>query len=328
MAAKDPTPATGAITTKQAVGLISGRDAPTLTIETDDDAAAPGDATTDDDDGTEADAQPLAAPPFWTAEHKAVFDTLPREAQAIILDNERSRVAAAGKVFQDAARMRDQAHGALQHAQRLGAAAQAAITAAPGLDQEAVPGVTDPNGRPMSWAQVDWDHTERTDPRLAGALRAIHYTHAHKRQAQLSALTGAAHQAQAHADHHAFNAYVASENGKLNQLHPKLASDTGKRQAIGRYLLSQGIDRAALRGIGAQEMILAEKAMNWDRLNAAAPAQTPGQTPPARAPSRPGLRPSAAPAAVPQKRAAQEAVSRFAQSRSRNDAVDLLNART
>ena len=329
MTANNRAPATGAITTRQAAGILSGQDP-------DDGQAGGSNPAGDDADDdapdvvVEADedsgpVQPLTAPPFWKAEHKAVFDRLPREAQHIILGHERARVAAAGKVFEHAARMRDQALASNQRAAQLAQTVHAVMQAAPGVDQETVPGVTDPAGRPMSWSQIDWDRAERADPVLAGALRATYSARAQKRSAQLDALVRTAQEAGASAHRHAFSAYVQGESGKLNHLHPALGRDVAKRQAIGRYLLSHGIDPEALRGIGAQELILAEKAMNWDRLNAADAAQSNTQ----RTPARPGLRPSAAAAsAAPKTRAVQEAGDRFATSRSRNDAVALLNART
>ena len=344
MAVQDAAPEAGAITTEQAVGLLTGKDdehdAPSDDAGTSDedrgedadrdgrDTEPESDAPETDDPAEAPDSQTVAAPQFWKAEQKAVFDALPRAAQEIILGHERSRVAATSKAFEEAARLREQANGATQRALSAAAQAQAAMASAPGLDQEIIPGVTDPNGRPMTWAQLDWDQAERTDPRLAGALRATYNDRAQKRDAQLGALAQAAQAAQAQADAHAFNAYVAAESGKLTQLHPKLATDAAKRQAVGRYLIAQGIEPSALRGIGAQELILAEKAMNWDRLNTGR-SKTSNNNNTNRAPARPGVRPTAAAAPVlPQKRAVQEAGNRFAQSRSRDDAVALLNART
>ncbi|HEY3812852.1 MAG TPA: hypothetical protein VGL66_06470 [Caulobacteraceae bacterium] len=337
MAVQKAAPASGAITTQQAVGLLgkNGARASDPAADTDEtDIVVEGDPDDDDAGGDPddtgdagADGGSLAAPPFWTAEHKAVFDALPREAQAIILGHERSRVAAVGQALQQAARVRDEANAATQRAAQISAHAHAAAASAPGLDQEAVPGVVDAHGRPMSWSQIDWDRTERTDPRLAGALRATYYDRAHKRGLQMNAAAQAAHAAQARAHTHAFNAYVQSESGKLQQLHPRLAADPAKRQAIGQYLLSHGIDPAAVRGVGAQEMILAEKAMNWDRLNAGRAQTGSPASAPVRAAARPGVRPTAAAAPASPKAAANEAGNRFAQSRSRDDAVALLNVR-
>lgn len=354
MAVTEAAPASGAISREQAAGLLDAQEAPEAAAEApaeeapaeeeeqpaeeaggaEEAAAEAPEGEEESEPGTEgtegeAQAQPLPAPQFWAADQKAVFDGLPREAQEVILTQERNRNAAVSKAIDQAAQARNAAQAQLAQAAEVAARHQAALAAAPGVDQENIPGVTDPNGQPMTWAQLDWDLAERTNPQLAGALRATYDHRVRQRDAALTAAAQSAQAAQAQADGQAFQAYVATEHGKLQQLNPTLAADGAKKSAIAQYLVSNGIAPEALRGIGATELVLAEKAMNWDRLNAGkttAPAKPNTQQ---RTPARPGVRPTgAAPAATPVKRAAQEAGNRFAQTRGKDDAIAFLNARS
>lgn len=355
MAVTEAAPASGAISREQAAGLLDAQEAPETAVEapaeeapaeeeqqpTEEAGGAEETAAeapegeeeltpeTDETEG-EAQAQPLPAPQFWTAEQKADWSELSPKVQETILSQERSRVAASSKAFEEAARIRAEADAATQHAVYLAAQAQAAIQAAPGVDQETAPRLMDPStGQPLTWGQIDWDAFYASDPQSAGAFRTIYNERVKAIDAHRNSLAQAAVQAQAHADAQALNAYVYSEAGKLAQLNPKLLGDGAKRSAIGEYLVEQGIPKAALKGIGAAELVLAEKAMNWDRLNAGkttAPAKPNTQQ---RTPARPGVRPTgAAPAATPPKRATQEAGNRFAQTRGKDDAIALLNARS
>jgi hypothetical protein len=99
-----------------------------------------------------------------------------------------------------------------------------------------------------------------------------------------------------------------------------------RRTEVTHYLHGCGVTPGALFHISALELSLARKAMLWDRAQAKAgkPAFRPRPVPPAGQPlSRGG---ASAGTVDPKARSAAQARSRFAKSRSVEDAVALLNA--
>jgi hypothetical protein len=158
-------------------------------------------------------------------------------------------------------------------------------------------------------------------PETAAAARAQHEADK-TRLAHASRAALAARQAN-------HNAYVAGEFEKLKQFDPELADphEGGERRGeVTRYLHGKGISPNSLLQISALEMSLARKAMLWDQAQAKARASnsTPRPSPQA---TRPLARGGASAGPVdPKARRAAQAKTRFAKTRSIDDAVALLNA--
>lgn len=72
-------------TTETTTAAAPEKEAPVTVTETDNDITDQGNTTADNP----AEKQPVEPPARWSAEHKAVFATLPREAQEILAERER-----------------------------------------------------------------------------------------------------------------------------------------------------------------------------------------------------------------------------------------------
>jgi hypothetical protein len=273
----------------------------------DDDAHAPeaeGDAGHADED---ADTPSVAtAPPFWSAEDKAWFAEQPPEVQAKVLGYEKNRDQATSRALREFAEARKGAH------------AEASQLAALRGGVDKLLGEASTRHASSGWEGIDWVRWARENP--AQALQGkIQYE---QEQAELQRLSAAKHTA----DDQAFKAYVAEEGAKLSQVAPDLFRDQAKRQEVGRWLVEQGYPPQVLRGVGALDLTIARKAMQWDRADAALKAPKDQNRNAGQAPGR-AVRATAAPAAPSHKRTAQDASNRFSQSRSKDDAIALLNAR-
>jgi hypothetical protein len=122
-----------------------------------------------------------------------------------------------------------------------------------------------------------------------------------------------------------FNAYLAEQRVDLARIAPDLSSDGAKRAEIGKYLMDQGYQPERMKGISAQDLVLARKAMLWDQAQAAKKSVKP-QPKPAPAQSKP-VKPAASNPTPPRQRATQETNAKFSRTRSVDDAVALLDAK-
>jgi hypothetical protein len=267
----------------------------------------------DGEDETEAEelggVDRLAPPTYWSKDAKARFAELDPDLQAVVLSQEGPREAAAARAKAEAEHVRT-------------AAVQEAAQARHLLEQlaDALPEALQSfsarwQGTP-DWAEIAAVHGVE-------AMQAAREEHAAER-ARLERASQVAAVAR-RANH---QAYVAAEFERLKALDPELAhpeTGTERRTEITRYLHARGIPPEALVQISALEMSLARKAMLWDQAQAKARASntTPRPDRPAtRSLARGGA--SAGPTDPKVRRAAQ-AASRFAKSRSIEDAVALLN---
>jgi hypothetical protein len=278
--------------------------------ETGDWAEDPADGE-DETEAEEGDVDRLEPPKYWSKDAKARFAELDPDLQAVVLSQEGPREEAAARTKAEA------------HAVREAALKEA--TEARGLARELADLLPEALAQFQArWrGEPDWAaFAQAHGPEAAQAARAQHEADkARLHRASQAAL--AARQA-------SHNAYVAAEFEKLRGLDPELAhpqSGAERRTEVTRYLHGHGVPPDALLAISALEMSLARKAMLWDQAQAKAKASasTPRSAPAA---TRPLARGGASAGPVdPKARRAAQAKSRFAKSRSIEDAVALLNAR-
>lgn len=328
MAEAAEAPQGGALSLDEAVALLDRRQAERGegpdAGDGDDDfegaASAPEEAAdwaedpSDGEDETEAeeegDVDRLAAPKYWSKDAKARFAELDPDLQAVVLSQEGPREAAAAKVKAEAEQVRNSALHEAAHARQLAAELAEALPEAVQRFNARWQGTPD-------WAAIAQTHGVEAMQAARGQYEAERSRLEHASQVAT---------ATRRVNHHA---YVAAEYERLKSLDPELAhpqTGTERRTEVTHYLHAKGVPPEALVQISALEMSLARKAMLWDQ--AQAKAGTSNSTP---RPDRPATRSlarggaSAGPA-DPQVRRAAQARSRFAKSRSIEDAVALLNA--
>lgn len=293
----------------------------------------------DGDGEPEAKAQPVAAPQFWTADDKAWFAGQPPKDQERILAYERNRDTATATAIQRSAEAQRQAQAAAQQLSQVAERAQAAlaVNVAPPVETQTIRGIINQaTGQPMTWGEMTaetWAATEAADPALAGSLRATFEHLTRQRDAQIQGVRRAQEEAAAETHNVQLKAYVQAEQGKLAQLNPELATDQAKRNEVAKYLLAdlpEGERYTAdeLGNIGARDMVIARKAMLYDRAVAAMKASKSTTTTQARPVPGKSVRPGAASGVAPAKRAATEAADRFAKAPTKEAAMALLNTRT
>ncbi len=280
-------------------------------IDDNEDAGDEADASDAADDTGDTDDEPTATPPFWTAEDKAWFADQPSEVRARILSYEKNRDQATSRALRGFAEARKGAEAEAQQLASMHTGVGQALAQAQA--RHAASG----------WHGIDWVRWARENP--GQALQGkIQYEQEQGELQRLNAARQVAHD-------QAFKAYVSEEGRKLVHTAPELANDPAKRQEVGRWLLDQGYGPQTLRGVGALDLAVAHKAMQWDRADAAlksgAQARNSDGRPNSAKIGGRTVRATAAAQAPSSKRTAQEASSRFAQSRTKNDAIALLNAR-
>lgn len=242
---------------------------------------------------------PLEAPKYWSHEAKAKFADLPPELQAVVLSQEGPREEAAAKAKAEAAQQRQVADKELQGVQKL---AEQLNTFLP----EAVKTFK------SRWDDVDWAAWVEQDPEAAFKGKIAH----EQEQQHLQKLAAAAEEAQAQAK----QAFLREQTEKLAEIAPDLADPekgVQRRTEVAKYLIAQGVDQSALSNISAVELTIAHKAMLFDLAKAnlqAAPKPKPAAPKPVVKPAATATSPNPA----------RQAVNRFAQTRSVEDAVALL----
>ncbi|WP_269715772.1 hypothetical protein [Caulobacter sp. NIBR2454] len=277
-------------------------------------ASVPEDAEEGDEtpaDGEEAEegdeAVELKEPPkYWTKEAKAEFAKLPPALQEVVLAQEGPREEAAAKAKEEAKKVRETADAEIAKVTALGEALSDFLPTA----------VARYNNK---WKDVDWAATHEqlgADKTLKLRLQMEEETH------ELEQLQAA----QAEANQTARLAARRADFEFLKTNAPHLADEkTGpaKRKEIVEYAVKAfGLDPAAAAGASAINFILAEKAMLYDRAQAAA-AKKPK---PAPAPAKPAVRPSGTPERTSQQRSVEQHAARLNKTGSVDDAVALLKA--
>lgn len=330
-----PTPqGDGPLSIDQAIGLLTQdaapepQEAPELAPEpqeqeaepatTGDDAVEPeeaGDSEDVESDG-EAEAEPMNAPQWWDAEAKAKFAALTPDLQAIVRAQEDKREAVVARAKQEAAEYRKQADSEVQGVRAL-------------ADQlgEFVPQAVETFK--TRWDDVDWQAWSQriqseSDPEAAtrdlAAFNSARLAY-EEQKAQVEKLQSA----RIEAEQMAHQAFMREQAEELTRLAPELAKNPETLNAIGKYLVEQGIPADQLRMISANEAVIAHKAWLYDQAQAKAKASiapAKPKAPPVR--TVPSVGSGQAPSA---NRQAAVAKNRFAQTRSVDDAVALLMSR-
>lgn len=337
MAVEAPTaPSTGALSFDQAVEAIGLLGDPSLEPVQDEQPAEPAAETENPEPSPEGEggeepveanpaeteeeppepAEPAIEPPlFWTAEEKEAFKELPRHLQQKLVEKEDVSSKAVAKAMKQAADQRKAAEQAVQTFTDKAKAIDGLLT------QAEAAALADGWGEWMQVQDAQWINLLRQDPDTYRPIKE----QVDLRKSHLQQLITAKQDADNARQAETFNAHLAQQREELARIAPALASDGAKRAAIGQYLMDQGYAPERLKGIGAQDLVLAEKAMRWDQAQKAKASVKP-QPKPAPASSKP-VKPAASNPTPPKQRAAQELENRFAQTRSADDLVALLNSK-
>ena len=294
-----------------AVGLLDAVEAPLTieaepTAETEIDPDEPVIELDDEEAESENPDEPvILAPKSWAAEDRAVFATLPREAQQVIAAREAERDTTTQKAVQSAAEARKAADQELASVTGLKAATEQALANAAKTFQG-------------KWDNVDWVRWAAEDPAAYTSGRAQFEAE----QSELGRLATVA-QAQLQADQRAF---ASKKMEDLKVLAPELLDPVKGEERVKEleaYLIKEiGVDPSILPTLDAKVIRLALKGMKYERLEAKAKSKATQPLPSARA-----VRPTAAAQTRTPQRAAEAARNRFSQTGSIDDAVAMLNAR-
>lgn len=271
-------------------------------------AEAPGDAD-EEAETQEPETPAVDAPHWWTAEQKAKWSELSPEHQQIIAETEKNRDSAVGRLKQEAAEARKKAD---QEAAGLGQYRQAVEQVLSSASQTFK----------SRWEGVDWAAWAEQDPVAAFQGKAQHDKEAQELQ-QLQT----ARQASENLQH---QRHLESESAKLAEVAPDLADPekgSARREEVGRFLIQTGIEADNLRWISAAEMSLAYDAMRYRQLQAKAKSELAKPKLKPAVPAKPALKPGAAQAGNSQQRDVDRIQNRFAQTKSREDAVALILAK-
>lgn len=254
-------------------------------------------------------AAPVDAPVYWSKEAKAQFSELPPELQAVVLSQEGPREEAAAKAKATAA-------AEVEKAQKDVAGVQALVTH---LNEFLPQAIQTFNQR---WGEPDWAKVAQEHGADQAFVLKVEYENEQKQLTQLQ-------QAQQSAQAEARKAFLATEWKQLEQIAPEL-TDPEKGQAarseVVKYLVDDGIPKEAVDQISAREMLIARKAMLWDRAQAALKApKTP--KPVTQIAQRAPVRPAAAQPGASSARTATSIQNAFNAKPSIENAVALLVAR-
>lgn len=254
----------------------------------------------------ETPATVVEAPTFWSAEGKALFASLPPEAQAAILAEENAVKSLTAKKLEGTAAEKKAAKAERDKFAQLTTRMAEAADKAESAFESRWAGIT-PDG---------WSALAQQDPAKYTALKAQYDAEQHASQ-QASSVRKEVEATQ-HAD------WLSEQAEKLQTLCPELVDPVhGEKnlRELSDYLIQNGAAPESLPHVGAMEMSIARKAMLYDR--GVAQLNKPRQP----APTRPGLKPSGSEAGTAQQRSSASAMARLSQSGSIDDAVEVLLAR-
>lgn len=275
-------------------------------------------------------AKPAIEPPrSWDTTAREHWAKMPRELQQVVLEREADRDRAVATAVQEASETKRASQAEVAKVQTL----------ADQLGKFLPEAIETFRSR---WGDApDWEAVYEQRGVEEGLKLKARYD---REREQIGELT----RREAEAKDLAFQNFVKTESEKLREVSPEL-SDVVKgpqlRLDVANYALREGtVTEADLRFVTAKQLAMAHKAMLWDAIpaevrsairegklpTAAAtiptnPAQKPA--PAAKPQARPAARPSAsAPVSTPQ-RAQAAAANRFAQTKTIDDAVALLDLR-
>lgn len=255
---------------------------------------------------SDPEAPAIAAPTSWDAQERALFATLPPQAQQVIAAREVERDKAVTRAQTEASEAKRASHQEVEQLTHLKGTLETLLPRAQQLAQD-------------KWANVDWVAWAQQDPAAATAGRFQY-------EAELQEL-GRLQQAQRQASEVSHRKFLAEEGEKLKALAPELtdpAKGPERRQAVAQYLIAQGADPQGLEGLPAAAVTVAWKAYQFDQLQAgvkASPKPKPASVTPA-------VRPTAQAAVRSPQIEADKLSNRFAQTGDVETAIALLNARS
>jgi hypothetical protein len=262
-----------------------------------------------DDEGSEEPAAPaIEAPQFLDEKERAAFAALPRAAQEMLLKHDKALVADYTRKTQALAEDRKAAQAQRRQLEQVVSKFGEVI---PELEQKVA-----------QWQKVDW-------PKLAREASAEDYN-AYRAQYESDVRQfQATKQKQAQAEEASFALHVKEQRERFEELAkahaPELISaDAGDKiiRPLQEYVRGLGYSDDEIRWIGAQDMLVAYKAMKYDQMVSARkgrPVLTP--KPDARTTGKPVR---AGPAASPSQRAPKDIQKQFARTGSKDLAIALL----
>lgn len=326
----EPTPATGAISVEQAVGLLAAPAAPERVEQPDiepveaaepesevepttEEPSEPEEVTDEPiEEPEEAAEPPIPAPQSWDADAKSKFEALPRDVQEVILARESDRDKTVQRSVQEAADARKAAETAKTEAQ--------AVTQIKAVLDQIIPvAIKTFETKWSNWTPAHQAEMARTDP--AGYVaRKAEFDAETAEMARLGAVNQQTQQA-------AYRQFVQAEQEKLPRLAPALADPKegpARRKALGEFLVQNGVPADQIPQLDANTIGLAYDAMQWRQAQAkAATAARPRTTPAAATPQ---VKPAAAAPAPSRTRSRDQAIERLDKTGSIDDAVRALRA--
>lgn len=263
----------------------------------------------EDEESDEPELPAIEAPQFLDEKERAAFAALPREAQEMLLKHDKALVADYTRKTQ-----------ALAEDRKVIQAQRQQLESVVSRFGEVIPEL---ERKVAEWQKVDW-------PRLARETTAEDYN-AYRAQYESDVRQfQQTKQKQAQAETASFTLHVKEQTERLQEIArekaPELiAADAGEKviKPLEKYIKDQGYSDEEIRWIGAQDMLMAYKAMKYDQMVAARkdkPALTP--KPDARSGGKPVR---AGPAASTSQRAVKKEVrQRFAKTGSKDLAMAML----
>lgn len=268
-------------------------------------AEEPGDDG-ETEEPTEAEAQPVDAPQWWDAEAKAKFAALTPDLQAIVLAQEDKREAVTAKAKQEAAEERKAAQA------EIAGVKQFAENLAPWLAKAA-------QSFQEYWGEPDWQAVIDQHGVEGYTKLKLKYDEDRADLQRVAAAKQLADNALAQKQRQDFLTALETDL-KGTPLEP-----AEKRKEVTSYLETQGFAPDDFQSAGARELMLAHKAMLYDKAQAALKAKPPKPATPA--PAKAPTRPTAGQPGSSKQRTVAQVGNRFAQTRSIDDAVALLLAK-
>jgi hypothetical protein len=259
-----------------------------------------------EDDDTDPEGVPaVEAPTWWDAEAQKHFASLPPEAQAIVREQEEKREAVVQKVKEKAKEATD--------------TAKAEVTAAKALSDRLAAALPDQRKAfDDYYGDIDWPEYARQDPQAA---QVDWFNFQQGKQSFENAEA-----ARAEAQKLASDNWTREQSERLQVIAPELAAKPETLKALADYLPTTGIPAENLREASAEELVILDKARRFDLMMAKAaakPSDPPRQkttTPPAKVPPQGQARTPS----TTQQRETQRLSNRLDQTRSRDDAAELI----
>ena len=250
------------------------------------------------------------APASWDEQAKARFAELPADIQALIASRESQHENALSSA-------RSEAENAKRDVESRVSTEIGTLKAA--LDK-LIPEAT--KTFKSRWADIDWTTlSEKVGTDEAFKLKAQF----EKERDQLQQLETA----QKAADDRAYSDFVKAESVKLKAVAPDLADaekGQGRREALGRFLTSNGYTADQIRFMTAHDASIAYDAMRWREAETKARAAAKAKpAPKTAAPAKPSALPAARTA---QPKKGDDAFRRLTKTGRVDDAVAYLNARS